>query len=161
MSMYIVDSRDLVDVADAIRTKGGTSASLEFPDGFVDAIEDISGGGEFKPYAETREFSASTSGERELTEEEYNLFYNAETAVIIARVSESGHNYSLFSTSVTRTATTFTINFVSKKLMNSALSNMRLASEINKSTHSSKYKDSSFGSLAKVKYEFYSLETIL
>lgn len=50
MSKYVVDSKDLVDVADAIRTKGGTSASLEFPDGFVDAIEDISGGGSGKDH---------------------------------------------------------------------------------------------------------------
>ena len=43
MSRYVVDSKDLSDVADAIRIKGGTSASLEFPDGFVSAVEDIGG----------------------------------------------------------------------------------------------------------------------
>lgn len=36
---------DLTSVANAIRTKGGTSASLAFPAGFVSAIEAISGGG--------------------------------------------------------------------------------------------------------------------
>lgn len=36
---------DLTSVANAIRTKGGTSASLAFPTGFVSAINDISGGG--------------------------------------------------------------------------------------------------------------------
>lgn len=36
---------DLTSVANAIRTKGGTSASLSFPSGFVDAIDAISGGG--------------------------------------------------------------------------------------------------------------------
>lgn len=36
---------DLTSVANAIRTKGGTSASLAFPAGFVQAIGDISGGG--------------------------------------------------------------------------------------------------------------------
>lgn len=36
---------DLTAVADAIRTKGGTSAALAFPTGFVNAINDISGGG--------------------------------------------------------------------------------------------------------------------
>lgn len=36
---------DLTSVANAIRTKGGTSADLVFPGGFVDAIEAISGGG--------------------------------------------------------------------------------------------------------------------
>lgn len=36
---------DLTAVAGAIRQKGGTSAALAFPDGFVSAIEAISGGG--------------------------------------------------------------------------------------------------------------------
>ena len=36
---------DLEDVADAIRAKGGTSAQLAFPAGFVSAIGDISTGG--------------------------------------------------------------------------------------------------------------------
>ena len=37
--------QDFVDVADAIRTKTGKSAKLEFPDEFISEIEDISGGG--------------------------------------------------------------------------------------------------------------------
>ena len=41
---YIATDEDLGAVADAIRAKGGTSAPLSFPSGFVDAIEDISGG---------------------------------------------------------------------------------------------------------------------
>jgi len=36
---------DLASVANAIRTKGGTSAQLQFPSGFVSAVEAISGGG--------------------------------------------------------------------------------------------------------------------
>lgn len=36
---------DLTSVANAIRTKGGTSASLAFPSEFVSAIDAISGGG--------------------------------------------------------------------------------------------------------------------
>ena len=36
---------DLTSVANAIRTKGGTSASLAFPAGFVDAIDAIETGG--------------------------------------------------------------------------------------------------------------------
>lgn len=42
---YIVDSTDLTSVANAIRTKGGTSASLAFPADFVQAISDIPTGG--------------------------------------------------------------------------------------------------------------------
>ena len=44
MSNYIATDTDLTAVADAIRTKGGTSAQLEFPGGFVDAIGAISTG---------------------------------------------------------------------------------------------------------------------
>lgn len=36
---------DLTSVANAIRTKGGTSAELSFPDGFVDAVDAIPTGG--------------------------------------------------------------------------------------------------------------------
>ena len=42
---------DLTSVANAIRTKGGTSAQLAFPADFVQAIEDIeTGGGIQEPY---------------------------------------------------------------------------------------------------------------
>ena len=44
---------DLTLIADAIRTKGGTSASLAFPSGFIDAIDDIpTGGGDTPPPAD-------------------------------------------------------------------------------------------------------------
>ncbi len=39
MANYIASDTDFISVADAIRAKGGTSASLSFPGGFVDAIE--------------------------------------------------------------------------------------------------------------------------
>lgn len=45
---YLVNSSDLTAVADAIRTKGGTSDAMTFPSGFVGAIAAIqagSGGG--------------------------------------------------------------------------------------------------------------------
>lgn len=45
MADYLTTDTELTSVADAIRTKGGTSALLEWPDGFVDAIDAISGGG--------------------------------------------------------------------------------------------------------------------
>lgn len=50
MSNYLATDTDLTAVADAIRTKGGTSASLAFPAGFVSAIADIpTGGGSTEP----------------------------------------------------------------------------------------------------------------
>lgn len=45
MSNYLVDSADLTSVANAIRTKGGTSAQLSFPAGFVSAVQAIPAGG--------------------------------------------------------------------------------------------------------------------
>lgn len=45
MADYIVTSGELTTVADAIRTKGGTNLPLVFPNGFVTAVNNISGGG--------------------------------------------------------------------------------------------------------------------
>lgn len=45
MANYLTTDTDLTAVANAIRAKGGTSAALEFPSGFVGAIDAISGGG--------------------------------------------------------------------------------------------------------------------
>ncbi len=49
MADYITSTTDLTKVANAIRTKGGTSSPLEYPDEFVTAIQDISGGGGGSP----------------------------------------------------------------------------------------------------------------
>lgn len=54
---------DLTSVANAIRTKGGTSASLAFPAGFVSAINAISGGGgglSFSTFTATAASTANT-----------------------------------------------------------------------------------------------------
>lgn len=46
MAEYLTNTTDLTKVASAIREKGGTSAPLVYPDGFVSAIQsiDITGG---------------------------------------------------------------------------------------------------------------------
>ena len=44
MAEYLTNTSELTSVADAIRSKGGTSASLAFPAGFVTAINNISTG---------------------------------------------------------------------------------------------------------------------
>ena len=52
---YSVNQSDLVSVANAIRTKGGTSEALVFPDGFVSAVQAIQagggGGGDIAPFS--------------------------------------------------------------------------------------------------------------
>ena len=45
MSNYLATDTDLIAVANAIRAKDGSSASLEFPNGFVSAIQNIPSGG--------------------------------------------------------------------------------------------------------------------
>ena len=44
MANYVVTDTDLTAVASAIRTKGGTSAGLAFPSGFISAIGNIASG---------------------------------------------------------------------------------------------------------------------
>lgn len=60
MSKYLVEGTDLTSVANAIRTKGGTSASLGFPSDFITAIGNISGGGSVP--AVTGTFTGTTAG---------------------------------------------------------------------------------------------------
>ena len=45
MANYLATDTDLTAVANAIRTKGGTSAQMAFPDGFVSAVNAIPTGG--------------------------------------------------------------------------------------------------------------------
>lgn len=45
MADYAVTDTQLTNIANAIRTKGGTASQLVFPTGFISAINDISGGG--------------------------------------------------------------------------------------------------------------------
>ena len=49
---YSVNQSDLVSVANAIRTKGGTSDALTFPGGFVDAVGAIQAGGDSQEIVE-------------------------------------------------------------------------------------------------------------
>lgn len=53
MADYLTNDTDLKAVADAIRTKGGTSAPLTYPDGFVSAIGVIAGGDNYKKWTVT------------------------------------------------------------------------------------------------------------
>ena len=48
MAEYLTNTNDLTLVADAIRTKGGTTELLTYPDEFVTAIQDIKTGTELK-----------------------------------------------------------------------------------------------------------------
>ena len=63
MSKFYVDGTDLTSVANAIRTKGGTSASLSFPNEFVSAIGNIPTGGGGSSNLVTGTFTGTTAGE--------------------------------------------------------------------------------------------------
>lgn len=60
---YSVNQSDLVLVADAIRTKNETTEELEFPAGFVEAIEGIKGGGDVTAKAYASEDVLPTSAD--------------------------------------------------------------------------------------------------
>lgn len=45
MSVYLTDERSLLDLADTIRAKAGTSGLLTFPAGFAQAVSDLPSGG--------------------------------------------------------------------------------------------------------------------
>ena len=45
MADYLTTDTELTSIASAIRTKGGTSSALVYPQGFIDAINNISSGG--------------------------------------------------------------------------------------------------------------------
>lgn len=45
MANYLTNDTELTSIANAIRTKGGTSAQLTYPTGFVTAIQNIPSGG--------------------------------------------------------------------------------------------------------------------
>lgn len=60
MADYLVTDTDLTSIASAIRTKGGTSAQLTFPGGFVDAVGAIPTGGTTP--TGTKQINISASG---------------------------------------------------------------------------------------------------
>lgn len=53
MADYLTNTTELTAIADAIRAKGGTTASLVYPNSFVSAIEDIKSGGSDSVYVFT------------------------------------------------------------------------------------------------------------
>lgn len=75
MSNYLVDGADLTSIANAIRTKGGTSAQLAFPQGFVDAVDAIPTG--ITPTG-TKQISITANG---TTTEDVSSYANAEISV--------------------------------------------------------------------------------
>lgn len=62
MADYLTTDTELTSIANAIRTKGGTSAQLTYPAGFVSAIEAIPTGGSAETYIEMAQNDYSYHG---------------------------------------------------------------------------------------------------
>lgn len=94
---YLVNSADLTAVADAIRTKGGTSDALAFPGGFVEALEAIqAGGGDLTIGDYKLDFGqitpASTGGFQipfSITSKVYACVWLADSSVIAEKYSDT------------------------------------------------------------------------
>ena len=83
MSNYLVTDTDLTSVADAIRTKGGTSAQLTFPAGFVSAVEAIeTGGGGEDTFAQICNGTTTTYESDELLQIPANVLRTATTLTV-------------------------------------------------------------------------------
>lgn len=65
MADYLVTDTELTSVANAIRTKGGTSANLSFPTEFVSAINNIPTGGTPTLQTKTKTYTPTTSQQTE------------------------------------------------------------------------------------------------
>lgn len=62
---YKTNTNELTSVANAIRTKGGTSAQLEYPNGFISAIQNIPSGGSVNLQTKSKTYTPTTSQQTE------------------------------------------------------------------------------------------------
>lgn len=92
MPDYVVSGDDLALLADSIRSKGGTSAQLAWPDGFIDTVDSLPTGG-FTDY--TRYFV--THGELSIPTSDLDaLISRGSIGVLVCRFS-SGAGVALYS----------------------------------------------------------------
>lgn len=83
---YLTTDADLKAVADAIRAKGGTSAPLTYPDGFVSAIGAISSGN-YRRFEGTIESTVTGSGTSVLLVEDEIIGQVSELDSLLVRLS--------------------------------------------------------------------------
>ena len=81
---YQVDGDDLTAIANKIRTKGGTSASLEFPTGFEDAVDAIPTG--IQPTG-TKQINISANG---TTTHDVENYANAQVVAAVPNTYSAG-----------------------------------------------------------------------
>ena len=84
MANYLATDTDLTAVANAIRTKGGTSASLAFPSDFVSAINAISGGGGTPDFGWTNETEITIGANSVATTQDAVDYFSSYSGKVLA-----------------------------------------------------------------------------
>lgn len=105
MADYKVTDTELTSIANAIRTKGGTSAQLEFPTGFVSAVQAIptgGGGGLPSEYVQVEYVQANANGYTDYIDT--GVIPDSDTAVVAIAFFNSQYGSSSSSLFGTRTA---------------------------------------------------------
>ena len=118
MAKLIVDKASLVSVADAIREKGNTAESLEFPQGFVEGINAIESGG---GGTEEIENIIDESGVLGTTDETVTVTEKVEQ--LIDKAEDENAWYAFSETVTVRNNLRFT-NFLGEKIPKMSLKNM-------------------------------------
>ena len=109
MSDYIVDSADLTSIANAIRTKGGTSAQLAFPTGFVSAVNAIETGGDNPMKVSSITISSECNWYAAWEALDFKLYYKKSSLLVVnlgAVAASGGSNYTNNNMILSHTGTT-------------------------------------------------------
>lgn len=104
MANYKVTDAELISIADAIRLKGGTSASLAFPSGFVSAVQSIPTGHSFSEADEGKVVSSGALVSQGIMSVSVNSVYDTtlfsevnvsipEATLVSKTISENGTYY--------------------------------------------------------------------
>ena len=89
MANYIATDTELTAVANKIRSKTGSTASLEWPDGFVSGINSISGGGSPTLETVTKTYTPTESQQTETIEPGQGYDGIGEVDVTVGAISDS------------------------------------------------------------------------